>query len=253
MLTCGLHGIMDDKRCDIQYPVFLLAIALTGLTWSFAWYRTGFYALCGVEQQADGGHGRQEGRQDISSSGRRGGHGANEPDGAYRHAEGGEDSHRGHGYHGGGHRDGAYADHDGDGFGGHHRRSPYRHWQNLLEEAQKQHPGYRQITLKPGTLEVVPEGRRSLRAADKYEYDRRSGEITATRAYADEDRSVKVRSAVYTVHTGSWGGWLTRLVTFLAALLGASLPLTGYYLWIRRLLRKRKSEGQPAAVRPSSN
>lgn len=175
MLTCGLHGIMDDKRCDIQYPVFLLAIALTGLTWSFAWYRTGFYALCGVEQQADGGDGRQEGRQDISSSGLWGGHGANEPDGAYRHAEGGEDSHRGHGYHGGGHRDGAYA---------------------------------------------------------------------------DEDRSVKVRSAVYTVHTGSWGGWLTRLVTFLAALLGASLPLTGYYLWIRRLLRKRKSAGQPADVRP---
>ena len=88
-------------------------------------------------------------------------------------------------------------------------------------------------------LEVVPAGRRSLRAADKYEYDRRSGEITSEHSYADEERSVKVRGAVYSVHTGSWGGWLTRFITFLSALLGASLQLTGYYLWIRRLLRKR--------------
>lgn len=86
---------------------------------------------------------------------------------------------------------------------GYYHRSPYRHWQNLLEDAQEQHAGYRQITLKKGSLEVVPAGRRSLRAADKYESDRRSGEITATHAYADEERSVKVRSAVYTVHTGS--------------------------------------------------
>lgn len=48
-----------------------------------------------------------------------------------------------------------------------------------------------------------------------------------------------VRSAVYMVHTGSWLGGLTRLVNFLAALLGATLPLTGYYLWIRRLLKRR--------------
>lgn len=43
---------------------------------------------------------------------------------------------------------------------------------------------------------------------------------------------------VYMVHTGGWGGMLTRIITFLAALLGATLPLTGYYLWIRRLLKK---------------
>lgn len=29
--------------------VFVLAMALTGLTWSFDWYRTAFYAVCGVE------------------------------------------------------------------------------------------------------------------------------------------------------------------------------------------------------------
>ena len=38
--------------------IFLLAMALTGLTWSFSWYRTGFYKVFGVETaQGGGGHG----------------------------------------------------------------------------------------------------------------------------------------------------------------------------------------------------
>jgi uncharacterized iron-regulated membrane protein len=36
---------------------FLLAMALTGLTWSFGWYRTGFYKVFGVEVQQGGAHG----------------------------------------------------------------------------------------------------------------------------------------------------------------------------------------------------
>jgi uncharacterized iron-regulated membrane protein len=45
--------------------VFLLAMALTGLTWSFDWYRTAFYKVFGVEQTEfhhGGGEGRGEGR-----------------------------------------------------------------------------------------------------------------------------------------------------------------------------------------------
>lgn len=89
-------------------------------------------------------------------------------------------------------------------------------------------------------MEVVPEGRLSLRATDKYSYDRCSGEITEAKPYSSVSRGTKLRSIFYMVHVGSWGGWITRLITFLAALLGATLPLTGYYLWIRRLLRKRQ-------------
>lgn len=49
---------------------------------------------------------------------------------------------------------------------------------------------------------------------------------------------------IFSVHVGSWGGMTTRILTFLAALLGGTLPLTGYYLWIRRLYsakRRKKS------------
>ena len=44
---------------------------------------------------------------------------------------------------------------------------------------------------------------------------------------------------VYGVHVGSFGGMITRILWFLAALLGATLPLTGYYLWWKRIRRRR--------------
>ena len=48
------------------------------------------------------------------------------------------------------------------------------------------------------------------------------------------------RPLVRALHLGTWGGMATRVLYFLAALIGATLPITGYYLWIRRLRRKRR-------------
>lgn len=47
----------------IYATLFLLAIALTGLTWSFSWYRTGFYGLFGVEASAGGHKGHGDGNR----------------------------------------------------------------------------------------------------------------------------------------------------------------------------------------------
>ena len=44
------------------------------------------------------------------------------------------------------------------------------------------------------------------------------------------------------LHTGSIGGMLTRVLWFVAALIGATLPLTGYYLWIRRMFFKKRNK-----------
>lgn len=194
----------------IYTTIFLLAMALTGLTWSFSWYRTGFYACFGVESSEKGGaHGEGE----NSHGDGRGSRG----EGRYSHGDG-RNNHEG--------KRG-----EGRGF---HRRSPYRHWDDVLNEVALKNPGYQQITLKPEVAEVVPEGRLSMRAADKYSYDRRSGEITDVQLYSAGKKDTKVRSGVYMVHTGSWGGIITRILNFLAAFIGATLPLTGYWLWFRR-------------------
>ena len=185
----------------IYATILLLAMSLTGLTWSFGWYRTGFYSLFGVEASSEGGHG----------GGSQGGQGENSR----------RDRARGEGHQGrGGHRS-------------HH--SPYAHWQEVYETLADSHPGYRQITLGAGTASVVPKGRNSLRAGDTFTFDTRSGKLTDSKSYADQPRSTKLHGWIYTWHVGSWGGAITRLLTFLSALIGATLPLTGYYLWIRRI------------------
>ena len=38
----------------------------------------------------------------------------------------------------------------------------------------------------------------------------------------------------HVIHIGSWGGMLTKIITFVISLIGASLPITGYLLDFRR-------------------
>lgn len=210
----------------IYATLFLLALALTGLTWSFSWYRAGFYGLFGASAGTETGRSNQE---QVA-------HGKQADKGHEK--QGRNEAHAGHEAH----------EETRDG----HRPSPFAHWQDVYEALVQAHPDYRQLTISSGSASLVPAGRQSLRAGDRYDFDVRSGQITGCTPYAKQDKSVKVRSAVYTVHVGSWGGMLTRILTFLSALLGATLPLTGYYLWIRRLVNKSKrkhpgTEGRASA------
>ncbi|MDE7305198.1 MAG: PepSY domain-containing protein [Alistipes sp.] len=213
----------------IYATIFLLALALTGLTWSFSWYRTGFYRTFGVETTADGGHGTPQ--KTPPANGQQGTRG-NRSDARTEHpdAAASRTSRRGEG--GQSHENAGRPEQQAP-----HKHAPYAHWQEVYEHLAQAHPGHRQIVLSDGSASVVPAGRTSLRSGDRFDFDRQ-GRITSVTPYADQDKAAKVRSGVYTVHVGSWGGLTTRILTFLAALLGAMLPLTGYYLWIRRLVKR---------------
>ena len=182
--------------------VFLLAMALTGLTWSFQWYRTGFYKTFGVEVQPSMGHGNAA---------------------ANATAKGGK-------------RDGKPEGREGRGA---HRYSPYTNWQQVYEQLAEANPDYKQISVSNGSASVAVPRFGNQRGTDRYKFNPRNGEITETTLYKDLDNSGKIRGWIYSVHVGSWGGMLTRILTFVAALIGASLPLTGYYLWIRKKIKRR--------------
>lgn len=169
--------------------VLLLVMALTGLTWSFAWYRTGFYKTFGVE---------------IASSSTHGHGGAAKKEGRSQ------------------------------------ERAPFAHWQQVCDELKIQNADYQQITLSKGTATVSFNRLGNQRAADRYTFNSHTGEMTEVTLYKDADASGKMRGWIYSVHVGSFGGLFTRILFFVAALLGATLPLTGYYLWLRRLMGKRK-------------
>lgn len=48
------------------------------------------------------------------------------------------------------------------------------------------------------------------------------------------------RTWLRALHTGDIGGMTTKVLWFIAALIGATLPLTGYYLWLKRKFKRRE-------------
>ena len=173
--------------------LFLLLMALTGLTWSFGWYRSALYALLGIEAPASGG----------------GSHGRPDKDG---------------GQHKGKRAERAVAD--------------FTAWDAAYAQLAARHPDYRLITIGPGEASVSSAGWGNRRAADRYTFDRRTGHLLPATPYAQSSASAKARGWIFSLHVGSWAGLPGRILAFVAALLGASLPLTGYYLWLRRLRRQ---------------
>lgn len=174
--------------------ILLLVMALTGLTWSFSWYRTGFYKVFGVEVQQNAGHGGVP-----QSTG-------NKPESR----EAGRVGNR------------------------------FTAWQTVYEQLKARNPEYKLISVSSGSAHVSFDKLGNQRASDRYTFNPRDGRITGETLYRDTDKSGKIRGWIYSVHVGSWGGMFTRILAFIAALIGATLPQTGYYLWIRKWYMKKK-------------
>lgn len=79
-----------------------------------------------------------------------------------------------------------------------------------------------------------------MRRTDRITFNPQSGDIEEIEFYENTPRQQRLRGWFYAFHTGSWGGTWTKLIYFLSALIGASLPLTGYYLWWKRTSPKRR-------------
>ena len=202
--------------------IFLLAMALTGLTWSFPLYRTAFYKVLGVEveQRAAQGHEQKSDAQKRDT--KLAAHREKKREG--NEVRKGERSRRPENNH-----SDMYL-----------VTSPFVYWQEIYDKLRRQNPEYKQISISSGTASVSFNRFGNQRASDRYSFNTDNGEFTETSLYQHQDKSGKIRGWIYSVHVGNWGGMFTRILTFIAALLGAALPLTGYYLWIKRLIKVRK-------------
>ena len=175
--------------------IFLLAMALTGLTWSFPWYRMAFYKIFGVEVQQRVAQGHEQ-KSDAQK------------------------------------RDTKPAVH--------REKKSFAYWQEVYDKLSRQNPEYKQISISSGTASVSFNCFGNQRASDRYSFNTDNGEFTETSLYQHQDKSGKIRGWIYSIHVGNWGGMFTRILAFIAALIGAALPLTGYYLWIKKLKTVQK-------------
>ena len=202
--------------------IFLLAMALTVLTWSFPWYRTAFYKVFGVEVQQRAAQGHEQKSDAQKRDTKLAAHREKKREG--NEVRKGERSRRPENNH-------------SDMYS---VTSPFVYWQEIYDKLGRQNPEYKQISISSGTASVSFNRFGNQRASDRYSFNTDNGEFTETSLYQHQDKSGKIRGWIYSVHVGNWGGMFTRILTFIAALLGAALPLTGYYLWIKRLIKVRK-------------
>ena len=161
---------------------FLLAMALTGLTWSFPWYRTAFYSLLG-------GAPTQSGKWIKPTV---------------------------------------------------DETTDYLQWNKVCAEIQKRYPDYNTINIQHQSISVSATNYGNTGATDKFTFDAANGLITKEELYKDASNYTKLRGWVWAFHSGQWGGMTTRILSFLATILGGIFVFTGYYFWIRKKLQRRK-------------
>ncbi|MCD7978818.1 MAG: PepSY domain-containing protein [Tannerellaceae bacterium] len=238
----------------IYTALLLLVMALTGLTWSFQWYRNGFYKVFGVEVTQSAGHTpaapAQQNKDAQASSGRvsgegeeRAGRGEGERGGRPERTpseegsekrEEGQEARRGAGQE----RSGS----EGRSGRGGERGPNYAVWTEVYNQLAEQYPNYKTISVQSGSATVSAATMGNTRASDRYTFDNRTGEITGAQLYKDNPKPNKMRGWIYAVHVGSWGGLFTRILYLIACLVGTCLPFTGYYFYLKkRHLKKKKT------------
>ena len=96
--------------------------------------------------------------------------------------------------------------------------------------------GYRTTVFNMVSVDYVPE-----RVAVVHRKNHETGEMVRY-DFNEAEPNRKVMRWAYLLHTGRCGGWFGPLLTGTAALMGATLPITGYVLYIRRIRRKKKAK-----------
>lgn len=121
----------------------------------------------------------------------------------------------------------------------------YRAWSLVAQQLETRHH-WRSMTIKDGEAEVAEQAIvGNMRAAELYQFDASTGQITGHTPYQDQPLHKRLRGWIYTIHTGAWAGWLSKTLTFVVVLLTATLPLTGYYMyWQRRRVRRTRARGK---------
>lgn len=197
----------------VYATLLLLVLTLTGLTWSFGWYRDAFYTVFGVETTQTQVHApaTTPSIQETPSHER-----------------------------GSGNREGNRERSSGEGRKHSQKRTDYRQWPEVLSTLQSLYKEYNSITIQDGSATVSTAKYGNTRGSDRYTFNPATGEITEVQLYKDLPKSGKIRGWIYSVHTGTWGGMTTKILSCLISFLGAVFAITGYYFWIKKKLRKRK-------------
>ncbi len=197
--------------------LLLLVMALTGLFWSFEWYRNGWYAMWGVENTRraggpQGGGGQRHGPGGDGPGKARAKATANKPDVKAMTLE------------------------------------------QLLAIADNELPyrgNYRVSVPAPGADAVAirkyKTGFFAHPAADELSLDPVSGKVIDKEVFAEKPLNERIGRSVKALHVGDVFGTFSKILYFIACLIGTSLPVTGTLIWFNKW-RKKVHRNRRASV-----
>lgn len=111
-------------------------------------------------------------------------------------------------------------------------------WPRVADTLQTLNPDNEYITIQNGSAMVHQKNAATSRASDKYQYEPKTGSITSFKPYKQQPYSSKIPGWYYDLHVGAYWGIWSKILTFIAGLIGTSLPITGYYLWWKKRRKK---------------
>jgi len=94
-----------------------------------------------------------------------------------------------------------------------------------------------------GTISIRkyrPASFSGLTAYDLLLLDQYSGEVLFTDIYSERPFNEKISTMIKPIHTGEIFGTFSKILYFIASLIGTSLPITGVLIWINKLKKTRK-------------
>lgn len=97
-----------------------------------------------------------------------------------------------------------------------------------------------------------------LYKSNRYAYDQYTlkpikGKSPFAGKYENASNADKLRRMNYDLHTGAILGLPTKILSFLAALVSASLPVTGFIIWYNKKFKKKKGKGKIKEKKPAAS
>jgi uncharacterized iron-regulated membrane protein len=82
--------------------------------------------------------------------------------------------------------------------------------------------------------------------ATGFEFDKYNGKLLKSYIYDKKSPGLKLIEMNYDIHVGQIGGLTTKIIAFLASLICASLPITGFIIWLGK---RKKAKSKTTKVR----
>mgnify|MGYP003599812228 FL=1 len=88
------------------------------------------------------------------------------------------------------------------------RKHNFAMWQKVADDLIAQNPDFEYVRAQNGSAAVHQKNASTSRATDKYEFDKKTGEITSIELYKNQQLSAKIPGWQYDLHVGNyWGIW----------------------------------------------